>query len=430
MKRAVNKINSAPVVAVAVAWALAGSGLLLAAGCGVADGAEDATKASATTPVASRSPSPAPKRAARFVISPEDGARNVRLDQPVQVGVVGGTLRSVRVTAGGGTMPLAGRLNADRTAWISTADLRRDTTYRLAAVALGENGVRATASRTFHTLKPSEILTADVSPAAGETYGVGMPVVVSFDRPVRDKAAVEERLVVETSRPVLGAWHWFGDREVHYRPKTYWPARTSVAVKLNLRGVATGRGAWGVRDVVHRFKIGRSVVTKVDLFDHHARVYLDGKLARTIPVTGGKPGWRTRNGIKVVLGREMYHRFRNEQINAPEEYDLVAKYAMRVTWSGEFLHTAYWSTWAQGNSNVSHGCVGMNTRNSGWLYEHTQVGDPVDVRSSGEQMAVTGNGYGDWNMSWAEWKKGSALERVLREKSKQARAVLPDDRVP
>jgi lipoprotein-anchoring transpeptidase ErfK/SrfK len=415
MQEVVKKINSA----------LAAAGLLLvAAGCGVAGGVEDPQVSPEPTAAPSKA---APKRAAAFVISPDDGARKVRLDQPVQVGVVGGRLRSVQVTTSDGK-PLAGRLNADGTGWISSADLRRDTTYRVAAVATGENGARAEASRTFHTLKPSEIVTAEVTPEPGETYGVAMPVVVTFDRPVKDKAAVEERLRVETSKPVLGAWRWFGDDEVHYRPKKYWPARTDVTVKLNLRGVGTGRGAWGVDDVVHKFRIGRSVVTKVDLFDHNARVYLDGKLARTIPVTGGKAGWRTRDGIKVVLGREMYHRFKNEQINAPEEYDLVAKYAMRVTWTGEFLHTAWWSTWAQGNSNVSHGCVGMNTSNSAWLYNHTQVGDPVDVRSSGEPMAVTGNGYGDWNLSWEDWEKGSALKQVLSEKSEQAGEAVPESR--
>ncbi|WP_460519798.1 L,D-transpeptidase [Flindersiella endophytica] len=410
-----NKINSA----------LAVAGLLLVtAGCGVAGGVEDPQVSPEPT---SAPTTPAPKRAAAFVISPDDGAKKVRLDQPVQVGVVGGRLRSVRVTTSDGKA-LAGRLNADSTGWISSADLRRDTTYRVAAVATGENGAQAKAARTFHTLKPSEIVSAEVEPKSGETYGVGMPVIVTFDRPVKDKAAVEDRLRVETSKPVLGAWRWFGDDEVHYRPKSYWPAHTDVTVKLNLRGVGTGRSAWGVRDVVHKFRIGRSVVTNVDLFDHNARVYLDGKLARTIPVTGGKAGWRTRDGIKVVLGREMYHRFKNEQINAPEDYDLVAKYAMRVTWSGEFLHTAWWSTWAQGNSNVSHGCVGMSTSDSAWLYNHTQVGDPVDVRSSGEQMAVTGNGYGDWNLSWTEWEKGSALKQVLSEKSEQAGNSVPESR--
>ena len=49
--------------------------------------------------------------------------------------------------------------------------------------------------------------------------------------------------------------------------------------------------------------------------------------------------------------------------NDPEAYDIDdVEYAMRVTYSGEFVHAAPWSVGSQGNANVSHGCTGHEHR--------------------------------------------------------------------
>jgi hypothetical protein len=82
---------------------------------------------------------------------------------------------------------------------------------------------------------------------------------------------------------------------------------------------------------------------------------------------------------------------------------------MRVTYSGEFVHAAPWSVGYQGSANVSHGCVGMSTANAAWLYNLTHRGDIVDVSGSSRHMTLT-NGYGDWTESFAQYKKGSALD--------------------
>ncbi len=79
-----------------------------------------------------------------------------------------------------------------------------------------------------------------------------------------------------------------------------------------------------------------------------------------------------------------------------------------MTYSGEFIHAAPWSVASQGHTNVSHGCTGMSTENADWLFHLTQIGDVVDEFGTDRPMEVT-NGYGDWNMSYADYKKGSAL---------------------
>lgn len=142
----------------------------------------------------------------------------------------------------------------------------------------------------------------------------------------------------------------------------------------------------------------------------------DGKVINTIPVTTGKPGFSTRNGVKVVLGKEYRVRMRGETIGIAEgssdSYDLQVYYATRVTWSGEYVHAAPWSTGSQGYANVSHGCTGMSTSQAEWFYNTVRPGDIVTVvGSQGETMTPFDNGFGDWNLSWVKWLKGSALQK-------------------
>ena len=95
--------------------------------------------------------------------------------------------------------------------------------------------------------------------------------------------------------------------------------------------------------------------------------------------------------------------------NNPEYYDIDdVKYAMRITYSGEFIHAAPWSVGSQGSANVSHGCTGMSTENARWLYDMTIRGDVVQYTGTDRPMTFT-NGYGDWNESYAEYRSGSAL---------------------
>ena len=101
-------------------------------------------------------------------------------------------------------------------------------------------------------------------------------------------------------------------------------------------------------------------------------------------------------------------RMTNQMIGARERYSLRVKYAMRITSSGEFLHAAPWNAAYFGSRNASHGCVGMSTANAAWLFNRTLIGDPVVTTGSSRGMEY-GNGYSDWNMSYAKYKKGSAL---------------------
>jgi lipoprotein-anchoring transpeptidase ErfK/SrfK len=132
-----------------------------------------------------------------------------------------------------------------------------------------------------------------------------------------------------------------------------------------------------------------------------------------VPITTGKPGFVTRSGTKVIIEKFPHKRMNSETIgidpNGPNGYNIGnVQWAMRVTYSGEFLHAAPWSEAYQGHSNVSHGCTGMSTANADWLYHMTRRGDVVVTTGTSRQMTLD-NGYGDWNEPFSTYAQGSAL---------------------
>ena len=342
--------------------------------------------------------------------------RDVTVDSRVSVTAANGTIEEVRLSYGNGAgKTVAGTLSDDASRWTADGLLEPGETYRLVTTGAGTDGASASDRMQFRT----EDLTLDqqtypsVSPLDGATVGVGMPVILTFDIPVTDRAAAERQLSVTSTPQVKGAWHWYSDTEVHFRPRTYWPAGAEVNVKADLNGVDVGGGIYGQESRDVDFTVGRSVVSKINLATHTMKVYIDGEPARTIPITGGKPGFATRSGVKVIM-----EKFESKRMDAattgidpghPEYYNLSnVQYAMRETYSGEFIHAAPWSVGSQGSANVSHGCIGMSTDNAAWLFERSSVGDVVVVSGSSRELEE-GNGWTDWNVSWAEYREGSAL---------------------
>jgi lipoprotein-anchoring transpeptidase ErfK/SrfK len=339
----------------------------------------------------------------------------VPVDKQVSLTAKGGTFESVDVTFGPKQHPLEGKLSGDKTTWTSSQRLEPGLRYRVTTVAVDAAGVKAKDVRTFRTdpLTLAQQTYPSIAPLAGETVGVGMPVIVTFDVGVTDKASIEKHLHVTNTSGQHGAWHWISDHEVHWRPVRYWKPGTDVTVTADVNSIPAGNGIYGQLSRSETFHVGDAMISKVDVQAHKMRVYRNGQLLRVIPISAGKPGFTTRSGIKVII-----EKFRDKRMDAattgiskddPEYYNLAhVEYAMRVTYSGEFLHAAPWSVGSQGAANVSHGCVGMSTADAAWLYNLTKRGDVVAVTGSDRHMTLT-NGYGDWNEPFALYKAGSAL---------------------
>jgi lipoprotein-anchoring transpeptidase ErfK/SrfK len=353
-----------------------------------------------------------PDSAASIDLTPASASVDVPVDQPVTVTASAGTLTSVTLTDQK-DRTVAGEMSADGATWTSTDALRIADHYRLQAAAVDADGVATERSGFFATVAPRKVLETSISPLGGQTVGVGMPIIVRFNATVRDRAAVEQALAVTSEKTIEGAWSWVSDTEVHFRPKEYWPAYNDVTLDVNLKNVDAGRGVWGMTNRTVKFRTGSSMVSVVDVDRHTLTVYRNGKKARVIPVTTGKADFLTRNGTKVILEKHTLKIMDASTIGiakgSPEYYRLEVPYAMRITWSGEFVHAAPWSTGDQGRDNVSHGCVGMSMTNAIWLFNQSTVGDIVKVVGSSRPLEP-GNGYTDWNVSWADWLAGSALQ--------------------
>jgi lipoprotein-anchoring transpeptidase ErfK/SrfK len=218
---------------------------------------------------------------------------------------------------------------------------------------------------------------------------------------------------VESKPEVRGTWHWYSDTEVHFRPRTFWKAGSEVTVNADINSIDAGNGVYGQLDRSVTFNVGDSVVSKIAVDKHRMNVFINGEHRRRIPISAGKKGFETRSGTKIIMEKFETKRMDAATIgvdrNDPEYYNIPdVKWAMRVTYSGEFIHGAPWSVGAQGDDNVSHGCVGMSLEDAKWLYDRSRRGDVVYVTGTDREMEP-GNGYTDWNVSFAEYKEGSAL---------------------
>lgn len=348
---------------------------------------------------------------AKITVAPADAALGVRPETPVSVAVADGKLTSVTVTDAEKRAVL-GTVAPDGSSFTAPGPLRLKAVYTVTAAAVDAAGLVTNSVTTFKTIKPKADLTTSISPVRGSRVGVGMPIVVRLSDKVTDRAAVQQAFTVTTSTPVEGAWTWLGSKELHYRPKAYWPAGIKVSVKVKLRGVDAGAGVWGDENRTVKFAVSDSMVSVVNVDRLTMKVYRNGKLARTIPVSTGKAGFLTRSGIKVISEKYKLKVMDATTIgigkNSPEYYRLDVPYAMRITNSGEFVHAAPWSVGSQGRVRVSHGCVGMSTGNAIWLFNQTHIGDVVKVVGSPRHLEP-GNGWTDWNVSWPTWLKGSAV---------------------
>ena len=350
----------------------------------------------------------AEQSAAQVKISPAAGATGISPRDPVTVTARAGTLGDVKVASAAATV--AGKYSADRTSWTSTDPLSFGVTYKVVARATDGSGREATGTSTFTTVKAAKQVFPAVSPLRGTTVGVGMPIRVFFDAPVTDRKAALAAMKVTTSVPTDGAWRWFSDTEVHWRPKVYWKGGTQVALDTQLFGVKLGPGVYGgPKSVRHiEFAIGHSHVSIADARTHQLKVYVDGKLTKRFPASLGKEvkGRYTHDGPHVVTDKKRSMTMDSTTFGLALDaggYRTKVEYATRISNSGEFVHSAPWSVAQQGHENVSHGCVNLAPANAAWFFGISQPGDVVDVVGTPVPLTARDTDIPDWTIPWSEW---------------------------
>ncbi|WP_399035611.1 Ig-like domain-containing protein [Streptomyces sp. ASQP_92] len=382
--------------------ALAGTAVLAVAltACG---GGDSSSSGDAKSDLASRK---------KMEISVNLTGSQAKAGRPVKVTLADGTLSSVTVTdAKGGK--LGGKVAPDGRTWTSDRVAAPGTSYTVEA----KEAKGATAKAEFATAAAGKVNKVSIVPGKDSTVGIGQPVSIVFDNPVKNRADVEKHLKVTTSDNTEGSWGWMqdysGKDRVDWRPKEYWKPGTKVTLDADLNGVDSGTsGGWFVKDYKSDFTIGKNQIAKVDLGSHRLKLYRDGQLLKDIPISGGTPGgdkasWR---GKTVLMAKEGTINMNSETVGLGKTYDKMVDYSMRLTWSGMYAHAAPWNYQHFGVANMSSGCIGMSDSDAKFVYGAVQVGDPFEiVGDDAKGTQALNNGYGEWNLGFDAWKAKSAL---------------------
>jgi lipoprotein-anchoring transpeptidase ErfK/SrfK len=343
--------------------------------------------------------------AAGLSISPANGTRSAAPDHGITVTARHGKIGHVSVTAAGD--PVTGSLSNGGTVWHSDWALGVSRHYTVTATATNPAGQTVTATSSFTTLTPRQTFTTEIFEAANQTYGVGMPIKLLFSHPITNKAAVERALQITTSKPVTGAWDWQGDRTLDFRPQSYWPAGTKISFTGHLDGVQGAPGVYGFHTLTQSYRIGASVIVVASTVTHHMSLYYNGRRIHYWPISTGRPGDNTPDGTYLTIEKA------NPVDMKGPGYNIEVPWSVRITWSGDYLHDAFWSVGEQGFTNVSHGCINMAPADAEEYYKMAVPGDPVTITGS-PRAGTWLNGWTDWFLSWNQLITGSALHEAVK----------------
>ena len=366
-------------------------------------------------------PSPSPVSEARIRINPGDGKKFATPDQGLGVKVTKGTITDVNVETDG--LEVTGEMGEDDTTWHSDWALETSKHYMVTVTAVDADGLSTTATSDFRTLTPKDSFRTIIFQGYKKTYGVGMPIILQFDRDIVNREEVERALELRTSKPVVGAWYWNGDSTLMFRPRGYWPAHTVVHFTGHLDGVKGAPGMFGVHTLTQDFNIGRSLIVVASTKTHHLQVYLDKKKMGDWLISTGKPGHETPNGTYLSITKH------NPEEMIGEDYDIFVPFSVRFTWSGSFLHAASWSVNQQGAVNVSHGCVNMAPDNAEQYYKLSLPGDPVTIEGS-PKPGEWDDGWTVWFKTWKQILEGTATQQAMRAGPNGSTFVDPGELVP
>ena len=359
---------------------------------------------------------------AQITIAPKNGATNASINNAAMVTVAKGKLTEVTMTTAEGDA-VEGTLAADGSSWKPGGQLERSTTYKISATATDAKDRAAHANSSFTTVSPENSFIGNFTPEDGSTVGVGMPVSINFNKEITNRKAVQDGIEVTSSSGQEVVGHWFNNKRLDLRPEDYWQGGSTVTLKLALDGVEGADGVVGVQQKTVTFKVGRNQVSTVDAKAHTMTVTRDGKTIKTIPISAGSSENPTYNGQMVISEKFKETRMDGATVGFKDgdgkgEYDIKdVPHAMRLTSSGTFLHGNYWGAKSIfGSVNTSHGCVGLSDTKgaddpntpAAWFYNNSIVGDVVVVQNTGDKTVQPDNGLNGWNLSWSQWKAGSA----------------------
>ena len=355
-----------------------------------------------------------PTSAAKVAITPADGATDATAATEIAWTVEAGTFTEFKLTDASGN-EVEGDMHPDGTTWIPASPLEWEGTYTAAVTAEDDAGIPVTVESTFTTIASpgNRVGLEDYLPGNESVVGQAAVLAIRFvdyEIPEDLRASVERRLFVSSEPAQEGSWHWITGRALEYRPQEYWQPNTQVTVRLGLGGLPIGDGRYGEFDVDRYFSIDSEArLLEADNANKQMRAYQDGSIVQTIPISLGADeidgnDARSFEGQMIIMSREEESTF----VSDLYDYETDVKWAMRLTFSGQFIHGAPWAESRLGKENGSHGCINVSDEMGEWIYNFVRWGDPVIVKNTGLSLPQ-GDGFTTWDLSWEDVVAGSYL---------------------
>jgi lipoprotein-anchoring transpeptidase ErfK/SrfK len=278
---------------------------------------------------------------------------------------------------------------------------------------------------TTHTSAPSRPVHMSLFEGDGQTYGVGFAIIATFDRaPTDSHAFTDAATVTVNGAPAHGAWFWQKSEipgyalEAIYRPRQYWPAHAAIHADLPMKDLSAGKGLTYDDSLTLSVRTGARHVSVVDNVTHRMTVTSDGKVVQTMPVSLGSGNYPTYRGDKVIMAKgedaadgspRPLGEVRMVSNQPGDQYNLLVPWSVRVTNSGEYVHSASWNTGNIGSRNTSHGCTNLDVAAAEWFYHFSLVGDVVEYPNASGPIQPSWDGWGWWNLPWSTWSQGGLL---------------------
>ncbi|MFE3754894.1 Ig-like domain-containing protein [Nocardia tengchongensis] len=345
-------------------------------------------------------------------LEPAAGTEHVNPTVPVSVTVTNGRIDQLALTNANGKQ-VTGTFDAARSKFTVNEPLGYGVTYTWSGTAIGTDNKPVAIDGKFSTVSPKNTAPATVNIGDGQEVGIAASIMLQFKGHIENKAAVEKALTVTATPATEGSWAWLqddnGGSRVHWRPREYWQPGTTVHLGAKLYGLDMGGGLFGDSDLTSDFRIGRSQIVKAAAPTHRVQVVRDGAILFDFACSYGEGNEDrnvTRSGIHVVT--EKYEDFMMS--NPPFYTNVRERWAVRISNNGEFIHANPQSASAQGNSNVTNGCINLSTADAQAYFPTALYGDPVEVTGTRIQLSAADGDIYDWTMDWETWKGLSALQ--------------------
>jgi hypothetical protein len=174
-----------------------------------------------------------------------------------------------------------------------------------------------------------------------------------------------------------------------------------------LDGLEASPGVYFTANLSQSFRIGNSLIGVTSTRTHHTRIYYKGKLYQTWDDSSGMPGDDTENGTYLTIDKG-----NPVLMSGPGYKNVPVDWSVRFTWSGDYYHSAPWSLYQQGFTNVSHGCVNLSPQHAQWYYEHEYPGDPITITGS-PAAGTFFDGWTQWFLSWHQLLRASATHMAV-----------------